>query len=99
MQDRHLERAEQLRAAVVAGEAQIAVVGRHARDEAEDPDEQEDDADERGDRLDGGALAHLPRFNPIGGTPVPERRTWTIGRTGPAESQMTAGGTRPIVRP
>ena len=36
VQDRHLEDAEQLRAGAVAGEAQVAVVGRDPRDEAED---------------------------------------------------------------
>ena len=58
VQDRDLEDAEQLRAGVVAGEAEVTVVRRDPGDEAEDADDHEDNADERGSRLDGYALGH-----------------------------------------
>ena len=58
VQDRHLERAEQFRAAAVAGKAQLTRVRGDARHEPEDPDEQEDDGGDGRDCLTWCALTH-----------------------------------------
>ena len=52
VQDADVEDAEQLRIGAVPGELQIVVVRRDPRDEAQDPDQQEDRADEHCDGLD-----------------------------------------------
>jgi hypothetical protein len=58
VQDRHREHAQQERPRFVPGEAQLVVVGRHARHEAEDADEQEHPTDDCGGELNGVSSAH-----------------------------------------
>src|SRR5262249_15716234 len=80
VQDAHLEEPEELRARVAPCEAQVAVVRGDPRDEAENPDGEEDDPENQREGLQRRTFRHRALYSSITARPVRVKTAADAGR-------------------